>query len=72
MRSSSGPEIFDTYRWICIGEQWHSRVGSPKKPQGYGLFHYGDSKDIFAAQLGHRGIVSVFPSNTLGEAECQS
>jgi hypothetical protein len=47
-------------------------VESPKNPQGYGLLHYGGSKDIFAAQLGHRGIVSVFSSNALGEAEGES
>src|SRR5437867_1876437 len=37
MRSSNGPEIFDTYRCICIGERLHSRVGSLKNPQGHGF-----------------------------------
>jgi transcriptional regulator with XRE-family HTH domain len=30
IRSSSGPEILDTYRCICIGEHLQSRVGSLK------------------------------------------
>src|SRR6266567_6423440 len=37
MRSSSGPEMRPTYRWICKGVQRHSRVGSFQNPQGYGL-----------------------------------
>src|SRR6266571_3574207 len=36
MRSSNGPDILETYRWICIGEHLHSRVGSLKNPQGHG------------------------------------
>src|SRR5437870_11890213 len=35
MRSSNGPDIFETYRWIWIGEHLHSPVGSLKKPQGH-------------------------------------
>src|SRR5437764_1036200 len=34
MRSISGPEIFPTYRWICIGEHLHSRW-LPKYPHGH-------------------------------------
>ena len=37
MRSSRDPEIFETYRWIIGGVQWHSRVGSPKYPHGHGF-----------------------------------
>src|SRR5262245_22866167 len=37
IRSSRGPDIFETYRWICIGEHLQSRVGSLKKPHGQGF-----------------------------------
>src|SRR5208283_846203 len=50
MRSSSGPEIFDTYRWIIGGVQWQSRVGSPKYPQGHGF--------IAAASINREGNVT--------------
>ena len=36
MRSIRGPEIFPTYRCICIGEHLHSR-DEPKYPHGHGF-----------------------------------
>src|SRR6266478_4924804 len=44
MRSSKGPEIFETYRWIIGGVQWHSRVGAPKYPQGQGFIAAASTK----------------------------
>ena len=50
MRSSSGPEIFETYRWIIGWVQWHSRVLSLKNPQGQGF--------MAAASMNRAGKVS--------------
>jgi hypothetical protein len=50
MRSSNGPEIFETYLWIIGGVQWHSRVGSPKYPHGQGF--------IAAASMNREGKVT--------------
>jgi len=40
----------ETYRWIIGGVQWHSRVGSPKYPQGHGF--------IAAANMNREGNVT--------------
>jgi hypothetical protein len=50
MRSSNGPEIFETYLWIIGGVQWHSRVGSPKYTHGQGF--------IAAASMNREGKVT--------------
>ena len=44
-------------RWICSGEQWHSRVGSPKNPQGHGF--------IAAASMNRAGKVTQMAARAM-------
>src|SRR5215510_13512430 len=64
IRSSNGPEIFDTYRWIWIGEHLQSRVGSLKNPQGQGFIAAASMKrDGNVNDIDARLIVTLPSSN---------
>src|SRR3989338_10601949 len=63
MRSSSGPEIFDKYFWICSGEQWHSFLGSVYQPQGQGFIaHTSMNLDGKRVDLAARATVTQWSS----------
>src|SRR5664280_2248960 len=64
MLSSSGPEIFDTYRWIIMGVQWHSRERSLKYPQGQGFMAATSMKRAGkVSDMAARAMVTVPSSN---------